>query len=314
MVDGVNKANTNKVKKLPNNEYDNGSLNYYEWIPWEHLSNINEIAKGGFGTIYKATLIDGLINTYTIKHHGLMEYERCKEGMEVVIKIMNTNSEEIFNEKLDLGLCQSVNNEIVAAEKNIYGVIPYVPPEVLGGGKFTTAGDIYSFAMLLWELATGNRPFHDRNHDRDLIFEIVFNGIKPKITSPLIPLCIAEIIVKCWDVNPENRPTAKKVLSKLVRLEILYNHKTTTESLEFLETDKYVKEMVENELTAIPSTTSTPIHSGAVYTSRNLSTSAKIVELVRMFMNLHRERVWMEKKSLIEDENAGIINPVKGFR
>ncbi|KAG9294338.1 hypothetical protein G9A89_001843 [Geosiphon pyriformis] len=47
----------------------NNELNYYSWIPWERLSNIKEIGRGGFGIIYQATLIDGLINSEGIKHH-----------------------------------------------------------------------------------------------------------------------------------------------------------------------------------------------------------------------------------------------------
>ncbi|KAG9304888.1 hypothetical protein G9A89_010750 [Geosiphon pyriformis] len=66
---------------IPPNQSDNyeGRVNYYEWIPWEGLSNINEIARGGFGIIYKATLMDGLIDEYRIKHHDEMEYERKGE-------------------------------------------------------------------------------------------------------------------------------------------------------------------------------------------------------------------------------------------
>ncbi|KAG9297294.1 hypothetical protein G9A89_000385 [Geosiphon pyriformis] len=165
----------------------------------------------------------------------------------------------------DLGLCQPVSHEgkttgKAKKKKIIYGVIPYISPEVLRGEKFTTAGDIYSFSMLLWELATGKPPFHDLPHDLDLIFDIVFNSMRPVITSPLIPPSIAEIIEMCWDVKPNNRPTAKEVRQKLGEI--------SHGNFEFLESDKYVKEMVKND-----SETTTPmhIHPGAVYKSRALS-------------------------------------------
>ncbi|KAG9292668.1 hypothetical protein G9A89_008254 [Geosiphon pyriformis] len=383
----------------------NGELNYYEWILWENLSNIKEIGRGGFGIIYKATLIDGRINLGSIKHYGEMEYKREGIGTEVAIKVIKTNSSEVLKElniqrlifnngssltwissmygitqnaetleygivmefsklgdmrtylstnfysmswkdKLeiardivigldsihnsgmvhrdlhsgnilqyesawvnptrtqicDLGLCQPVNTETTTTEeKKIHGVIPYIPPEVLKGENFTTAGDIYSYGMLLWELATGKPPFYDCKHDQILIMAIS-NGQRPKITTPLIPPCFAKIIVKCWDANPKNRPTAKEVWSKLFRLLYIYNRfkegsysrfrkKSRDEIIDkgrqFLESDKYVKETLKNDsitntkslykdsttttaMTTTKTTTTTAIHSGAVYTSRVL--------------------------------------------
>ncbi|KAG9292732.1 hypothetical protein G9A89_008320 [Geosiphon pyriformis] len=356
-----------------NNKFGSGKVNYYEWIPWEGLSNIKEIAKGGFGIIYKATLIDGLIDVESIKHHSSMEYKRGRTNNfeekidEVAIKIIPTNSSEVFKElniqramfinnderlcrisriygitqnaetleygivmelakhgdmrkflstnfhfmnwrdKLmiafriaeglesihfsgmvhrdlhsgnilqltnkyinigDLGLCQSINNEATTTttterateKKKIYGVIPYIPPEVLRGENFTLAGDIYSCGMLLWELATGKPPFHDRSHDYLLIMDIL-NGIRPEITSPFIQPSIAEIIVKCWDVNPENRPTAFELGKKFEEFEVWNS--------EFVESDKYIREMLKKDSTTNYSTTR--IHPGAVYTSRLLT-------------------------------------------
>ncbi|KAG9299170.1 hypothetical protein G9A89_013818 [Geosiphon pyriformis] len=75
----------------------------------------------------------------------------------------------------DLGLCQPTTRGKDTKEKKIYGVIPYTPPEVLKGEKFTLAGDIYSFAILLWELAIGMPSFHDRSHNHLLILNIL-NG------------------------------------------------------------------------------------------------------------------------------------------
>ncbi|KAG9295336.1 hypothetical protein G9A89_013365 [Geosiphon pyriformis] len=181
----------------------------------------------------------------------------------------------------DLGLSQPVNHEATTTEEKegIFGVIPYIPPEVLRGEKFTSAGDIYSFSMLLWELATGMPPFHDLPHDLNLIFDIIFKGIRPEITSPLIPPCISEIIERCWDDNPLNRPTTKEIgrmlstmYARLIK-EKFVNEKSKTmspETIQFKESDECVKEMVKND-SRINYSTTTSIHSGAIYTSRLLS-------------------------------------------
>ena len=46
----------------------------------------------------------------------------------------------------DLGLCQPANaNPSQNDEKNIYGILPYVAPEVLRRKEYTQASDIYGF-------------------------------------------------------------------------------------------------------------------------------------------------------------------------
>ncbi|CAG8749811.1 14312_t:CDS:1, partial [Racocetra fulgida] len=57
--------------------------------------------------------------------------------------------------------------------KEIYGVIPYIAPEIFIREKYTTVSDIYSFGMIMWEMTTGQKPFYDRNHDEYLILDIL---------------------------------------------------------------------------------------------------------------------------------------------
>src|SRR5206468_2177562 len=56
----------------------------------------------------------------------------------------------------DMGLCGEVGN--IDATK-IYGVMPYVAPEVLRGKPYTQAADIYSFGMVMYFVATYRQPF-----------------------------------------------------------------------------------------------------------------------------------------------------------
>ena len=62
----------------------------------------------------------------------------------------------------DMGLCGEVDNIDLT---KIYGVMPYVAPEVLRGKPYTQAADIYSFGMIMYFVATGRQPFADRAHD-----------------------------------------------------------------------------------------------------------------------------------------------------
>ena len=68
----------------------------------------------------------------------------------------------------DLGLSQPVNN--TSSNNEIYGVIPYIAPEIFKGAKFSKKSDIYSFGMVMWELTTGRKPFANVEHNIDLIY------------------------------------------------------------------------------------------------------------------------------------------------
>ncbi|RGB43386.1 kinase-like domain-containing protein, partial [Rhizophagus diaphanus] len=70
----------------------------------------------------------------------------------------------------DLGLSQPANNTLSSNE--IYGVIPYIAPEIFKGVAFSKSSDIYSMGMIMWELTTGCKPFVNVGHDINLIYEI----------------------------------------------------------------------------------------------------------------------------------------------
>ncbi|CAB5367057.1 unnamed protein product [Rhizophagus irregularis] len=107
----------------------------------------------------------------------------------------------------DMGLCKDVSN---VDKTNIYGVIPYMAPEVLRGKPYTQAADIYSFGMIMYFVATGRQPFVNCAHDKVLALDIC-KGSRPEINEPEAPKCYIELMNKCWNSNPNNRPNVTEV-------------------------------------------------------------------------------------------------------
>ncbi|POG76726.1 kinase-like domain-containing protein [Rhizophagus irregularis DAOM 181602=DAOM 197198] len=106
----------------------------------------------------------------------------------------------------DMGLCREVGN---IDKTTIYGVMPYVAPEVLRGKPYTLAADIYSFGMIMYFAATEKQPFANCAHDELLALDIC-KGIRPEINEPEAPKCYIDLMKKCWDTDPNNRPDATK--------------------------------------------------------------------------------------------------------
>ena len=106
----------------------------------------------------------------------------------------------------DLGLCGPVDDE---SSGKIYGIVPYIAPEILQGGKNTKESDIYSVGMLMWEIFAGHPPFDDKAHGPGLILKIC-EGLRPQIL-PNMPDDYSQMMQKCWDMDPSKRPTIREL-------------------------------------------------------------------------------------------------------
>ena len=107
----------------------------------------------------------------------------------------------------DLGLCKPVDQTNL--KNDVYGVLPYIAPEVLRGKPYTKAADIYSFGIIIWEMTSGVPAFHDISHDFQLSLGIC-KGVRPEIIEGTMPEYV-ELMKRCWDNDPEKRPTAKEL-------------------------------------------------------------------------------------------------------
>src|SRR4051794_2078788 len=84
--------------------------------------------------------------------------------------------------------------------------------------------------MIMWEHTTGKKPFHDRPHDQYLMMDIL-NGERPQVTDDT-PKFYSELMKKCWDHSPENRPTASEIWNCLQKY--YFNSYTTEENKEII--------------------------------------------------------------------------------
>ncbi|RIA84050.1 kinase-like domain-containing protein [Glomus cerebriforme] len=104
---------------------------------------------------------------------------------------------------IDLGLCKPISDLQDSINRN-YGVLPYMAPEVLRNKPYTSASDIYSFSMIMWEFTSGFPPFSRRAHDYQLSLGIC-EGERPEVIENT-PKCYIELMKKCWDSDSIKRP------------------------------------------------------------------------------------------------------------
>ncbi|PKY29477.1 kinase-like protein [Rhizophagus irregularis] len=123
----------------------------------------------------------------------------------ILVEIIENDSCKIDQYLIgDLGLSQPANE--IPHDSSIYGVIPYIAPEIFKGVKFSKSSDIYCMGMIMWELTTGCKPFANIEHDVDLIYKII-DGKRPNITDDT-PEDFANLMKRCWNPDPKKRPLA----------------------------------------------------------------------------------------------------------
>lgn len=199
----------------------------------------------------------------------------------------------------DLGLCRPTSGN---DDEKIYGVLPYVAPEVLLKKTYTQSSDIYSFGIVAYEVMTGLPPYHDRPYDIDLALGIC-QGLRPTFNIK-IPQLLEDLIKQCWDADPLKRPTANELEKDLSSYYDEIKEKRNTKFTQQLqEAEEY------NQL--LPKGIKFPkykVHPEAIYTSRILPTKKQITELLQHSKEINNE-FWGSRNidlNLEVIENLGI--------
>ncbi|RIB29695.1 hypothetical protein C2G38_2027490 [Gigaspora rosea] len=173
---------------------------YFHWIPYDKFENTEEIGKGAFSTVFK---------TRYLKQYGIYEEVAIK-----IVKDSNKNKEPFLKE---LKACHSLEQYLgisrdkktkdyilvlsyakygsLKQEERIYGVLPYIAPELFQKKPFTKASDIYSFGIIMVEMTTGQRSFNDYKFNFDLVVRICNFGLRPKFAPGTL------IAMLSWQTN-----------------------------------------------------------------------------------------------------------------
>jgi serine/threonine protein kinase len=185
---------------------------------------------------------------------------------------------------IDLGLCKPISNLQDSDKENneIYGVLPYMAPEILRHKPYTSASDIYSFSMIMWEFTSGIPPFQHKAHNLELSLSIC-KGERPEIIENT-PRCYINLMKKCWDSDPSNRPTIEvleKIISEWLRCinehyrinkDGIYKYQVSDidiqlreDMLEFVKANEALVQKQANNISIVQP------HSKAHYTSRKIT-------------------------------------------
>ena len=146
------------------------------------------------------------------------------------VKAKGSRIEYVHAKVADFGLSKTKESSISYSTQTFNtGTNRWMAPEVINlnvGGQGTTMKpkypfkcDVYSFAMLCYEVLTGYEPFYE---ERSLskVKEKVLKGERPNLPDHCPP-SLKELIERCWAQEPKERPSFADICSELKYLKYL---------------------------------------------------------------------------------------------
>lgn len=118
----------------------------------------------------------------------------------------------------DFGLSRLKHNTFLSS-KSTAGTPEWMAPEVLRNEPSNEKCDVYSFGIILWELATLRMPWSGMN-PMQVVGAVGFQNRRLDIPKDLDPL-VARIIRECWQSDPSLRPSFAQLMAALKPLQRL---------------------------------------------------------------------------------------------
>ncbi|CAD5173473.1 unnamed protein product [Musa acuminata subsp. malaccensis] len=139
----------------------------------------------------------------------------------ILVKTRNSSPDGYLHVKVTgCGLSPMKNSKPWANQAAATNPCIWYAPEVLleqersgessGGSKCTEKADVYSFAMICFELLTGKIPFEDDHLQGDKMSKNIRAGVRPLFACQS-PKYLTTLTKRCWQTDPSQRPSFSSI-------------------------------------------------------------------------------------------------------
>ncbi len=143
-----------------------------------------------------------------------LAYLHSKQIIHSDLKSLNVLLDNNYCAKIsDFGLAK-IKLETQGISDSKMGTVRWCAPELFQGVSSSCASDIYSYGMILWEIAVRKLPFCD-GLDESIVAGWIARGELEKLPTGVYD-GYSQLIERCWKPAIE-RPTAKQVVEQLIK-------------------------------------------------------------------------------------------------
>ncbi len=119
----------------------------------------------------------------------------------------------------DFGIARLPDRDRFLMPDRSIGTVHYISPEQARGGAVDPRSDIYSLGIVMYEMATGVRPFEAEQPSDVAIMQVTDTPVRPCEVNPDLPRELENVIMCALSKKPENRyESAQDMLRVLERM------------------------------------------------------------------------------------------------
>lgn len=131
------------------------------------------------------------------------------------LKSLNILMDEGYRPKIaDFGWTRKMAEKMTGK----IGTYQWMAPEVIKSQKYTEKADVFSFAIILWEIAAREPPYRNIT-GAQVSLDVVNNNLRPTIPKST-PESFARIMKVCWDKVPDKRPSFKEIIREIESMKL----------------------------------------------------------------------------------------------
>ncbi|MDB4964542.1 MAG: Serine/threonine protein kinase PrkC, regulator of stationary phase [Myxococcales bacterium] len=195
--------------------YDVGHVDNEYFIAMEYLRghNLIEIVRAGAKLGYAKPPLEHVVSILTQVCAGLhyAHDKRDFEGRSLEIVHRDVTPQNVvvsFDgsvKVVDFGIAKAATREVETLAGTLKGKIGYMSPEQCRGAPVDRRSDLFAVGIILFELTTGKRLYHERS-DFDTLKKIIEGPVpSPRDLLPFYPAFLNAIVVRCLQKNPDDR-------------------------------------------------------------------------------------------------------------
>jgi eukaryotic-like serine/threonine-protein kinase len=172
-------------KSLFQHFYDHGPL------PWQQVVTIARAVCSALGEAHSLGIVHRDLkpaNIHLEPLHGITDFVKVLDFG--IAKIMRGSNLDDGNELTNVG--------------QMIGTFDYMSPEQILGGQCTTASDIYTLGVVMYEVIAGRRPFADAPGTA-LVAALLTQRPPPLSRWSHVPPDLDRIVMRCLEREPQDR-------------------------------------------------------------------------------------------------------------